>query len=75
MPGFAWRREKSLVMARARKYPEELLRERHPETPDPPFPHTWVDAIQGGVLRLDDGLEPCVHDRVEHHHRLEAAVV
>jgi transposase len=25
MPGFAWRREKSLVMARARKYSEELL--------------------------------------------------
>ena len=25
MPGFAWRREKSLLMARARKYPEELL--------------------------------------------------
>src|SRR5436190_23797634 len=25
MPGFAWRREKSPSMARARKYPEELL--------------------------------------------------
>ena len=25
MPGFAWRKEKSHVMARARKYPEELL--------------------------------------------------
>jgi transposase len=25
MPGFAWWREKSLVMARPRKYPEELL--------------------------------------------------
>jgi transposase len=25
MPGFAWREEKSLVMPRARKYPEELL--------------------------------------------------
>jgi transposase len=25
MPGFAWRKEKSHVMPRARKYPEELL--------------------------------------------------
>src|SRR5437588_13115535 len=25
MPGFAWRKEKSPVMPRARKYPEELL--------------------------------------------------
>jgi len=25
MPGYVWRRRKSLVMARARKYPEELL--------------------------------------------------
>jgi transposase len=25
MPGFRWRREKSAVMPRARKYPEELL--------------------------------------------------
>jgi transposase len=25
MPGFAWRKEKPHVMARARKYPEELL--------------------------------------------------
>jgi transposase len=25
MPGFAWRKEKSLVMPRFRKYPEELL--------------------------------------------------
>jgi transposase-like protein len=25
MPGLAWRKEKSHVMARARKYPEELL--------------------------------------------------
>jgi len=25
MPGFVWRREKSLVMPRARKYPTELL--------------------------------------------------
>jgi len=25
MPGFAWRKEKSLAMARARKYPVELL--------------------------------------------------
>ena len=25
MPGFAWRKEKSRVMPRARKYPEELL--------------------------------------------------
>jgi transposase len=25
MPGFAWREEKSQVMPRARKYPEELL--------------------------------------------------
>ena len=25
MPGFAWRKEKSLVMPRARKYPIELL--------------------------------------------------
>jgi|SRR5208282_1035754 len=25
MPGFAWRKEESLVMARARKYPVELL--------------------------------------------------
>jgi hypothetical protein len=54
-----------------RKVPElgdqALLRERHPEAPDPPYDYEWVGPIQGGVLQFDHELLPCQHEHVAHH--------